>query len=90
MFSKAEIEALVQATEKAFKELRERIGNYSYVRGKVGKSEVRLVYKVFGSEGEYFVLVKYRDGRVWVEGPRSIALPLKNKINSILERSRKL
>ena len=86
MFSRRELEALIQCTEKAFKDLRERIGNYKYVKGKMGKSEVRLIYKVFNSTGEYVVLVKYKKGEVWVEGPRFIAMPLKNKINSLLKR----
>ena len=87
MFSRRELEALLQCTERALKDLRERIGNYKYLRGKVGRSEVRLVYKVFNSSGEYVVLIKYKNGEVWVEGPKFIAIPLKNKVNSLLKRS---
>ncbi|ALU12461.1 hypothetical protein EYM_04060 [Ignicoccus islandicus DSM 13165] len=86
MFSKTELEALIASTEKAFRELRERIGNYKYEKGKIGKSEVRLIYKVLNAEGEYLIFIKYREGKVWVEGPRHIAIPLKNRINSLLGR----
>jgi len=84
-FSPKTIEKLLSAINKAAKDLRPKIGYLRVERVKVGRSEVRVYCTLEGAEGERKILIKY-SGEVWVEGPRWVSLPLKNRISYHLRR----
>ncbi|UXD22526.1 hypothetical protein IPA_05845 [Ignicoccus pacificus DSM 13166] len=88
MWSRREMDALVQATDKALRSLRSRIGNYKLEKLKVHRSELRLIVIVWNAYEKRRVVVKYDGSNVWVEAPKHIAMPLKNKIIYFLQSQR--
>ena len=80
-FSKKLIEALLESVQRAGKDLRGKIGYLKIEKVKVGRSEIRIFCVVESSEGEKRVVVKYDGKKLWVEGPRWVSVPLKNRIS---------
>ncbi len=79
-FPRKTIEALVEAVERAGKDLRSKIGYLKIEMVKIGRSEIRVHCTVDNVEGMKRILVKYDGEKLWVEGPRWITVPLKNRI----------
>ena len=86
-FSKKELERFVEAIEKASKDLRAQIGYLKIKEIRVGKSEVRAFCELDSKEGIRRILIKYDGSKVWVEGPKGISMPLKNRIKRYLSKA---
>jgi len=87
LWSPKDIEKLVNAIDKSLSVLRERIGKGSILSVKVHRSEVVVYCRVKRLNDEYTIKIKYnKKGEIWVEGPRGIAIPIKNKVTYFLRR----
>ena len=84
MWSPREVEEFIEALDKALKSLRERIGKGQITSVKLHRKEIVAYCKLERLNDEITVKVKYKKGEIWVEGPRSVAMPLKNRVSRLL------
>ena len=90
MWSPKEVEAFVEATEKALRSLRDKIGRGEIIEVKVRRKEIEIICKVKKLGEVKTLIVKLNNrGEVWVEGPRALAMPLKNRVKGLISRGQR-
>ncbi len=84
MWSPKKVNEFVEATERALDSLREVLGKWEFEELRIHRKELRLYCKVKNLDGEYKFVVKYNGKDVWVEGPKEVAILVKNRVKRFL------
>ena len=84
MWPPKEVERIVEPLDKALRSLKDKVGKGQITTVKLHRKEIVAYCKLERFNEEITLKVKYRGGEVWVEGPRSVAMPLKNRVSRLL------